>query len=126
MNLRELAESDLAFTLEDVNGAGTPFTLISPDGGEFPVVGTVGDIGVLFAPETGEAIRTRSIAATCRIRTLAALTALMPERGWKAAVLDLQGNMQSLYVQGNDPDRTLGVYHLRMGLNLNEEGESDE
>jgi hypothetical protein len=61
--------------------------------------------------------RSRTITAACRIKTLLEKTPLIPERGWQARIA-LNGNAVSLYVQGNDPDRTLGLYNLTMGLDL--------
>ena len=115
MGLREQAESDLAFTLEDPS-AGSPFALIDPGGTEYPVVGTVGDIGLRIAPESGERIRSRCIVCSCRIKTLQDLGANVPGRGWRARITDLQGNTLDAYVEGNDPDRTLGIYNLVIGL----------
>jgi hypothetical protein len=123
MNVRELAEHDLTYTLENTNGSGSPLVLIAPDSTEFPVTGKTGDIGILFLPDTGEAVRSRSIVCTVRIGTLAELTELVPERGWRARVKDLRNREISLFVQGNDADRTLGVYRLRMGLDLGEGNE---
>jgi hypothetical protein len=123
MTIRELAEADLKYTLENPNGSGTSFTLITPDGMEYSVIGTVGDIGIFYEPATGESTRNRSIVCTCRIRTLAEQTPLIPERGWKAVITDLQGKIINLFVNGNDPDRTLGLYRLTMGLDLEEQYE---
>jgi hypothetical protein len=118
VNVREQAESDLGWILENTGEAGSPFVLIDPDGAEYHVVGMVGDIGLSISPETGERIRSRSIACSCRIRTLFALGAATPGRGWKARITDLQGNLVNAFVQGNDPDRTLGIYNLVIGLDL--------
>lgn len=122
MGLREQAESDLAFTLEDPS-VGSPFVLIDPSGAEYPVVGTVGDIGLLIAPESGERIRSRSIVCSCRIKTLNELGANIPCRGWRARIMDLQGNALNAYVEGNDPDRTLGIYNLIIGLDTEAQDE---
>jgi hypothetical protein len=123
MNLREQAESDLGWILENTGEAGSPFVLINPDGAEYNVVGMVGDIGLSISPETGERIRSRSIVCSCRIKTLSALGAGQPGRGWKARFTDLEGNTVNAFVQGNDPDRTLGIYNLVIGLDLEDENE---
>jgi hypothetical protein len=120
MNVRELAEADLRYTLENTNASGTPYTLIDLEGKEYNVTGTVGDIGILFEPIAGEMIRNRSIVCTCRIRTLSTQTQSIPERGWKAIVKDLHDKETYLFVSGNDPDRTLGIYRLSMELDLEE------
>ncbi|MDR2509248.1 MAG: hypothetical protein LBC77_01235 [Spirochaetaceae bacterium] len=122
MGLREQAESDLALTLEDPS-VGSPFVLIDPTGTEYTVVGTVGDIGLLIAPESGERIRSRSIVCSCRIKTLEGLGANVPGRGWRARITDLQGNTLGAYVEGNDPDRTLGIYNLVIGMDVEAQDE---
>ena len=118
MNVRELAETDLQYTLENKNASGTPYILISPDGTEYTVTGTVGDIALLYEPVAGEITRNRSIICTCRILTLSEQTELVPERGWKAIVKYLHGKAVNLFVRGNDPDRMLGTYRMVMELNM--------
>ena len=119
MSLRAQAECDLSLTLEDASGIAEPFALIDPDGNEFAVTGVVGDIGVLYTAE-GEVLRNRNIRCACRIATLAAMTEAVPERGWRARIIALDGVPVELFVTGCDPDRTVWVYHLVMGVNLEE------
>jgi hypothetical protein len=118
MNIKELAERDLTHTLENQNASGSPFVLIDPLGNEYPLAGDVGDVSLLAESANGETFRSRTITAACRIKTLLQQTPLIPARGWQARVTDLNGNDISLYVQGVDPDRTLGLYNLTMGLDL--------
>jgi hypothetical protein len=77
----------------------------------------VGDVSLLIESASGEAFRSRTITAVCRIKTLSAYlldkTLLAPARGWQARIKGI-----SLYVQGVDPDRTLGLYNITMGLDL--------
>jgi hypothetical protein len=117
-NVRALAEADLALTIEDPNGAGTPYTLIG-NGAEYPVVGTYDDIGLLIDPVSGEAIQARTITATCRLSTILTLAGKAPRRGWKARVSGLQG-AHTLFVQRNEIDRTIGICRLTLGLKLKE------
>jgi hypothetical protein len=117
MNVQELAERDLALILENKNASGSPFVLIDPSGNEYPLTGDLGDVSLLTESAVGETFRSRTITAVCRIKTLSEKTPLVPERGWQARIA-LNGNAVSLYVQGNDPDRTLGLYNLTMGLDL--------
>jgi hypothetical protein len=118
-NVRALAEADLALTLEDPNGAGTPYTLIA-SGVEYPVVGTYDDIGFLIDPVSGEAIQARTITATCRLSTIMTLAGKAPGRGWKARVSGLHGGTHTLYVQRNEIDRTIGICRLTLGIKLEE------
>jgi hypothetical protein len=113
MGIRELAESDLAKTLEDLNGAGTPY-ILSDGAADYTVAGTFGDIAYLFNPGMGNTVQTGAITATYRIRTLRDQTEKTPERGWKARVFDLAGKEQTLYVARYEPDRTIGIARLTL------------
>jgi hypothetical protein len=124
VNLRALAESDLRHTIEDANGAGTPYTLIAKGGAEYPVVGSFGDIGLLIDPITGEAIQGRAIIATVAAKTILTAAGRTPGRGWKVRAAALDGKTHTLFVQRNEYDRTIGVCRLTLGLKLKEtEGE---
>lgn len=116
MGIRELAEADLAATLEDTDGAGTPYTLIDKQGGEYPVIGTFGDIGYLLDPDTGASIQGRTITATYRLAALRQAAETTPEQGWKVRVTDLHGTVQILYVTRYEPDRTIGIGRLKLAV----------
>lgn len=118
MNLLELAEADLAATLEDTDGAGMEFVLVDKANAEYPVVGTFGDIGYLLNPETGLPVQGRTIAAAYRMSTLRALTETVPDQGWKVRVIDLAGTEQVLYVSRYEPDRTIGIARLKLAVKL--------
>jgi hypothetical protein len=122
MNVRELSEKYLEKTLENPNAAGSPYTLFDPAGAPYPVVGTVGDTSITVDPVTGESIINRTITAACLIKRLP----VKPERGWKADIPDLQGDILHLYVQEVRPDNTTGLYYFTMGFNLEEPGEPAE
>ena len=116
MGLRELAESDLGETLEDKNGAGSPFNLIDTKGAVFPLTGTVGDIGFLLDNETGLPVQGRTITATFRISTLAAKTSDIPGAGWRVVTKDLTGKENSFFVINYEPDHTIGIGRIRLGV----------
>jgi hypothetical protein len=118
-NIRALAESDLGKIIEDVNGAGTPYTLIDSEG-EYPVIGTFGDIAFLIDPVSGEAIQGRTISAACRASTIIAAAGKVPARGWKVRTTGLDGKVYALYVQRNEYDRSIGLCRLTLGLKLKE------
>jgi hypothetical protein len=122
MNVRELSEKYLEKTLENPNAAGSPYTLFDPADAPYPVVGTVSDTSITVDPVTGESIISRTITTTCLIKRLP----VKPERGWKADVPDLQGNILHLYVQEVQPDNTIGLYYFTMGFNLDEPEEPAE
>jgi hypothetical protein len=112
MNLHSIAESDLKYILEDADGAGTPYTLIDPDGGEYPVIGTYKDIGYLLDEESSIPIQGRAITVTYRMSTLAGQTQKKPERGWRVRIADLDGIDHSFCLVRYKPDRTLGIVRL--------------
>lgn len=120
MNVQELARADFAAITQDNSAAGSSYTLREPEGNSYPVAGVIGDISLLLDPATGQPIRSRTITATCGILSLAGKTDKKPQRGWKAVVTDIFGNETELYVQGNDPDYTLGVYNLTLGITMGE------
>jgi hypothetical protein len=117
MGLRELAESDLAETLED---DGSHFILIDPQGNEFELAGTFGDIGYLLDMETGLPVQGRTITAAYRIKSLAEQTASLPGKGWKVKTKDLAGAEYVLFVAGYEPDRTLGIGRLKLAADYGE------
>lgn len=116
MGLRELAESDLAETLEDPNGAGSPFTIIDPDGNEFSLMGTFGDIGYLLDIETGLPVQGRTITAAYRIKTLAEKICVAPSKGWRVKVTGLDGVEYMLHVVNYEPDRTIGIGRIKLAV----------
>jgi hypothetical protein len=103
--------------IEDLSGAGTPYTLINA-GEEYPVSGTIGDITSLIDPVSGEMIQDRAIEATCAAQTILAAAGKVPAHGWKARVSGLDGKEIVLHVRRNDYDRTIGLCRLQLGLNL--------
>lgn len=120
MGLRGLAESDLAETLEDAAGTGSPFVLIDPQGIEFELTGTFGDIGFLLDIETGLPVQGRTITAAYRIKSLAEKTAAFPGKGWKVKARDLNGKEYTVFVAGYEPDRTIGIGRLKLAADYGE------
>ncbi|MCR4631414.1 MAG: hypothetical protein K5786_07255 [Treponema sp.] len=124
MNLRQLAEQDLAVTLTDKdNGGAVSFTISKPSGTGYTVNGFVGDIGYLLDTE-GNPIAGRTVTAIFRMSDLMANNEYMqPGRGWKVIYTDMSGHEWILYVARFEPDRTLGVGRLILSLNLEAKGE---
>lgn len=124
MNLRQLAEQDLAVTLTDKdNGGAVSFTISKPSGTGYTVNGFVGDIGYLLDTE-GNPIAGRTVTAIFRMSDLMANKEYMqPGRGWKVIYTDMSGHEWILYVARFEPDRTLGVGRLILSLNLEAKGE---
>jgi hypothetical protein len=117
MGIRELAESDLADTLEDADGAGTPFMLIDPNNNVHHITGTFGDIGYLLDNETGLPVQGRTITAAYRIKTLFKKTNKTPGKGWKVKVSGFDGVEYILHVVNYEPDRTIGIGRIKLGTN---------
>lgn len=69
-NLRELAESDLADTLEDHNGWGLPVVLKGPDGETQEVNGQILYNTTGFDPQSGAEVLVHKPVATVRISSL--------------------------------------------------------
>jgi hypothetical protein len=114
MNLRERAAADAKSILD---GAGTEFFLKHKNI-EYPVSGVYGDIGYLLNMATGEAIEGRTIEASFSLLSLAEKTSEEPERGWGFRCIDLTGKEIKLFVIKYEPDKTIGVGRIKLGLNL--------
>jgi hypothetical protein len=111
--------------IEDADGGvGTAYTLIN-EKGKYPVVGTFGDIASLVDPMTGVPIQGRTIEATVTMQTITAAAGEIPARGWRVCIKGIDGQDLFLYVQRNEPDRTIGLCRLTLGIHLedNEDGE---
>ena len=118
VNLRVLAEADLAFTLEDgVTGFGWPVTLTAPTGEAYNVTAQSNDIGQMVDPQTGMMVSGRKATAVVRISTLIAKGATVLPRGVasraeKPWLVAFSGN--TFKVTYADPDATLGVLSMQL------------
>ncbi|MCQ2087878.1 MAG: hypothetical protein MJZ37_07480 [Bacilli bacterium] len=119
MGLRELAEKDLGFTLEDGNyGSARNITLSSPDGEEFQIQGWVNDIGYSYDTE-GNAVSSRTISAMWRMSSVMKNgNYVVPGRGWECSFSDMTGKEWNCYVVRVEPDRTLGIARAWLSLDL--------
>jgi hypothetical protein len=118
LNIRERAAADLKNILENDGGAGTSFTLESPDGQSYILSGVYGDIGYLIDPATGEPVQGRTIEAAYSMATLRLQTERVPEKGWRFICFNLNGDQIRLFVKRYEPDNTVGTARIKMGLNL--------
>ena len=124
MNIRQLAESDLGATLEDVdNGFGWAVTLTDPAGlSSVELSCQSGDISQAFDPETGELVSNRTASAVFRISTLetqgfTSLPKSIASAGskpWLVAFDDINGKSYTFKVSQSFPDRTLGVVKCKL------------
>jgi hypothetical protein len=119
MGIRERAAADSQKILTNINGAATPFVLITADDGqEYQISGSYGDIGYLIDPSTGTAIQGRTIEAVYSMATLREQTDREPEKGWRFICNDLAGNRTTLFVVLYVPDRTIGLARLKLAVDM--------
>ena len=119
MGIREVAEADLAYILEDkVSGWGADVVLTSPGAVVYPAfVGFSTDISQAIDPQTGELVSGRTASVSLRISSLltAGLTELpramakTTEKPWLVTFLDLQGASYTFKVAQSRPDRAAGL-----------------
>ncbi len=119
MNLRELAESDLGFIVEDgATGFGWPITLTDPSGfsGVGPLTGLSDDIAQVIDPDTGQAVSGRLASIALRISSLTTAGFALPQgiadaaqKPWIVQFDDINGNAYKFKVQQSNPDRALGL-----------------
>ncbi len=122
--LREQAEADLAFVLEDdVRGFGWPITVTDPDGNTGDLVGDSDDISQMFDPETGQMVSGRVATVILRISSLTAKGLGVPKgisdadiKPWIIEFDDINGNAGKFKVSSGSPDRTLGIVMCALEL----------
>lgn len=124
MGLREIAEADLAVTVEDLDGGfGWPITLTDPDGfsgSGGQLVGLSNDISQIVDPDTGLAVSGRLATASIRISSITGLgftslpvsIASTMRKPWLVAFDDINGNSYTFKVRESNPDRALGLIVL--------------
>ena len=121
MNLRELAEADLAFTLEDgAFGFGWPITITTPaEVVSNPLTGYSNDISQVVDPDTGMLVSGRVATVALRISSLTADGLAIPhaiasktQRPWLITFDDINGQTYTFKVKQSNPDRGLGVVTL--------------
>ncbi len=124
MSLRQLAERDLAVTLEDsVTGFGWPVTLVDPSGVSANLTGQSHDIGLIVDPDTGVAVSGRTASIVLRMSSILAAGLEVPEgepktssKPWTVNTTDINGNTVTLKVDYAARDRSLGTVTLQMGV----------
>lgn len=124
MNIREIAELDLANTLEDaINGFGIPATVTNPDEVSAVLKIQSGDAHLLFDPDTEVSISNRVAHASVRIASLNAaglgIPRAQPDQSanpWLFEFSDANGNSRKFTVSESKPDRTLGIVTIILEL----------
>ncbi|BAV81052.1 hypothetical protein [Vibrio phage CKB-S1] len=124
MNLRQLAERDLAITLEDADhGFGWPVTLTDPNGVSANLTAQSQDIGLVVDPDTGVAVSGRTATAVLRISSIVRAGLVVPEgepssrrNPWRLSTTDTNGNTVTFKVDYSASDRILGTVTLQLGV----------
>ena len=122
MGLRERAEADLSFLLEDAaTGFGWNVTITSPAGLSADLVGMSTDIGQAIDVQTGMVVSGRSATLALRIASLSAAGFEIPTgvmesdaRPWVVEFLDINGAAHVFKITATEPDRTLGLVLCRL------------
>lgn len=121
MSLRTLAEADLSFLIEDLDGFGVSVTVTDPDGVSTPFTGLSNDISAVVDVNTGLVISGRSATLTLRISSLIRQAVSIPRgvhdpksKPWTVRVADLNGVAADFKVVRSDPDKTIGTVVLHL------------
>jgi len=112
MNLNEIAESDLDFTLEDVEtGFGISLTFYNSFGLPIVIECQTTDISYFIDPETGHGVRSRSVEISGRITTFNS-NHIAPNKGDTVRYYDTAGVEYKSCIQQIMPDRKIGIYKI--------------
>ena len=117
MGLRDQAERDLSFILEDgVRGFGWSINVTDPSGAFGTLTGFSDDISQVIDPDTGEAVSGRLASITLRISSLTTAGLSLPVaiadsalKPWIIEFNDINGNPFKFKVSQSNPDRALGI-----------------
>jgi len=118
MNFREIAEQDLALTLEDnIYGFGWPINITDPDGLNKDIFGQANDVAFQIDPQTGQAISGSIVTIAIRTKTLMevgfpVLPTSQPDKTkkpWIVIFNDINGNPGNFTIKETNPDKTLGL-----------------
>lgn len=123
MSLRQQAEADLEFLLEDESGFGWPIEVTSPDGKRASLVGNSGDVSATVDPATGALIVGSVAHVALRMRSIRAAGMKVPtgardanSRPWLVEFSDLEGRPRKFAVTHAMPDHTLGIVVLSLSV----------
>ncbi len=118
MSLRQQAEADLAFILENTDDFGWDITLVSPSGVSSQLVGMSNDIGTVLDPQTGMMVSGRDVSVALRMSSLPAglPMGVLSGKPWTVTFKDPSLNSYTFRVNRTLPDRTLGIIILKLDL----------
>lgn len=112
MNLNQLAESDLQFTLEDAtDGFGVSLVFKNGSNADTTIVCGTTDIGFFIDPQTGEGVQSRTVEIVGRITTFDSKSVTVSKAS-TVKYYDTKGTLYTMSVRQITPDRKLGVYKI--------------
>lgn len=117
MNLRQQAELDLGFIIEDQEtGFGWPVSVTNPSGSAADLIGLSDDISQIIDPDTGQMVTGRLASVVFRISSLDTAGLGLPrgiadsgEKPWVVEFDDINGSPYKFKVSEANPDRAIGV-----------------
>ena len=122
MDLHQLAEADLAFTLE---GDGQTVTVTNPAGTSAPLKAISNDISLIIDPETGVPVSGRNANVALRVASLRDAGFEIPkgiedgaEVPWLVEYTTVTGETITTKIMASNPDRALGLVTCRLELVL--------
>ena len=112
MNIIEIVESDLAFTLEDTKtGFGVSLTFYTAVGLPVAIPCQTTDISYFVDPETGVGVQSRTVEITGRITTFDS-NDISPAKDDIVKYYDTKKTEYKTCIKKIMPDRKLGVYKI--------------
>jgi hypothetical protein len=112
MNLNELAESDLQFTLEDAtNGFGVSLVFKNTSNADKSIICQTTDIGFFIDPQTGDGVQSRTVEVVGRITTFDSNVVTIV-KGAAVKYYDTKGNNYTTVIRQITTDRKLGVHKI--------------
>ena len=117
MSLRQQAEQDLAFILEDADrGFAFPATITNPDGVSDQLNVQSGDIHLLYDSDNDMTVSDRKAHVSIRISSLITAGLGIPradpdttKNPWLFEFADINGIVRKFIISKSLPDRTLGI-----------------
>lgn len=125
MNLRKIAETDLAGILEGDSGFGWLIKITSPDGIVKELTGFSNDVSQVIDPDTGIIVSGRNASIAIRIELISQAfpgkglprgIANSSEKPWVVEFSDINGNNHKFKISESNPDRTLGLVTCNLEL----------
>lgn len=112
MNLNEIAEQDLNFTLEDTeSGFGVDLIFYDLESNEVEISCSTTDISFFIDPQTGMNISNRQVEITCRITTMNSNN-VTPKQDDIVLYRDTIGVDFKTCIKDVMPDRKIGIYKI--------------